>query len=75
MKILREKKGLKVFAKLDFWDLPKENNQQRISEAKVMKNDQKMIEQIKNGDIADIFFHVVEQDDERMIGFIKGTGY
>lgn len=69
------KKWLIVFTKLDFWDLPKNINQLRISEAKVMKNDLELINKIKNWLISDIFFHVVEQWDERMNWFTERTWY
>ncbi len=70
------KDWLKVFTKLDFWDLPKSiTNQQRISEAKVMKNDYRLIEKIQKWEIWDVFFHVVEQWDERMIWFEEVTWY
>lgn len=69
------KKWLIVFTKLDFWDLPKNINQLRVSEAKVMKNDRELINKIKNWLISDIFFHVVEQWDERMNWFTERTWY
>lgn len=75
MKVLRKERKLVVFAKLDFWDLPQGTNQLRISEAKVMKNDIRLIEKIKSWVIADIFFHVVEQDDERMNWFSEVTWF
>jgi len=75
MNSLRAQNWLKVFAKLDFWELPKWINQQRVSEAKVMKNDLLLVQKIKDWEVADVFFHVVEQGDERMDGFKDVTGY
>ena len=46
-----------------------------ISEARLMKHDHRLVDQIKNNMIADEFFHVVEQRDERMAGFTLNTGY
>ena len=34
-----------------------------------LKDDSKTVQLIKNGDLGDVFFHVVEQSDERMGGF------
>jgi len=63
--------GMVVFVKIDFWSSPMNNN--RINEAKSMKDDHKLVEMIKSGEIGDIFFHTVEQDDDRMAGFTKFT--
>lgn len=74
LKLLKKyrKKGLVVFTKIDFWNSPL--SKIRINEAPSLKDEHKKIEQIKNGDLGDIFFHTVEQDDERMNGFQQATG-
>lgn len=68
-------KGLVVFVKLDFWTMPKNTNQERISEAGLMSNNLDLIEKIKSGLLGDIYYHVVEQEDARMDGFSEVTGY
>ncbi len=75
LKKYRKENNLVVFAKLDFWKVPQNTNQARVSEAKGMQPDIIMINKIKDGLIADIFFHVVEKWDERMNGFEEATGY
>ena len=66
-------KGMKVFAKIDFWHSP--INKYRINEAKSLKDDYNTIKLIKDGVFADYFYHVVEQGDLRMDGFKENTGY
>lgn len=65
--------GLKVFTKIDFWNSP--ISRFRINEAKGLKSDPKTVNLIKDGLLGDVYFHVVEQSDERMDGFEKETGY
>lgn len=67
------KKGMKVFVKIDFWNSPIEKG--RINEAKSLKDDITAVNMIKEGLLGDYFYHVVEQNDERMEGFEKVTGY
>lgn len=64
-------KGMKLITKIDFWDSPLK----RMNEAKSLKDDIPTIKLIKAGLLGDAFFHVVEQEDKRMSGFEKGTGY
>jgi hypothetical protein len=64
--------GLCVLVKIDFWDSPL--SALRINEAKSLKDEPKVVEMIANGDLGDAFFHVVEQDDPRMSGFVETTG-
>lgn len=66
-------RGMKVFVKTDFWNSP--INKSRINEAKSLKDDASTVKLIKDGIYGDVFFHVVEQDDERMTGFEEETGY
>lgn len=65
--------GLIVFTKIDFWVSP--ISKLRINEAKGLKSDFRTVNQIKDGLLGDVFFHVVEQSDNRMDGFEKETGY
>jgi glycosyltransferase involved in cell wall biosynthesis len=65
--------GMKVFAKIDFWNSP--IHKSRINEAKSMKDDHFTVKLIKDGLYADYFYHVVEQSDKRMEGFKENTGY
>lgn len=65
-------KGLKVFVKIDFWKSPLDKS--RINEARSMSDEVDKVEMIRNGTLGDYFFHVVEQDDERMRGFELATG-
>jgi hypothetical protein len=66
-------RGMKVFAKIDFWNSP--INKDRINEAKSMKDDSSTVKLIRDGLYADYFYHVVEQGDARMNGFKENTGY
>ena len=66
-------KGMVLFTKIDFWNSPLSSL--RINEAKSLKDDARTVQLIKDGLLGDVFFHVVEQSDERMAGFEKETGY
>lgn len=66
------KNGMVMFTKIDFWNSPM--SIARVNEAKSLKDDLVTVEEIKNGDLGDIFFHVVEQGDPRMDGFKDSTG-
>jgi hypothetical protein len=72
LKKYRDRNGLVVFVKIDFWRSPL--SRVRINEAKSLEDDPKTVRMIKDGVMGDVFFHVVEQDDKRMHGFDKGTG-
>jgi hypothetical protein len=72
LKQYRDRQGLVVFVKIDFWKSPM--SKFRINEAHSLCEDRKTVDKIKEGLLGDVFFHVVEQDDERMDGFEKGTG-
>jgi spore maturation protein CgeB len=73
-KLLNEyrNKGMVLCTKIDFWKSP--FSRSRINEAKSLKDDPKTVQLIKNRDLGDVFFHVVEQSDERMEGFERETG-
>ena len=66
-------KWMKVFVKIDFWNSPFEWT--RINEAWWMKNDKKIVKQIKDWLLGDYFFHVVEQWDLRMNWFSQETWF
>lgn len=65
--------GLVVFTKIDFWSSPM--GKTRINEARSLKNDSQTLKLIRDGLLGDVFHHVVEQEDERMYGFEKGTDH
>lgn len=73
LKKYRTTRGLVVFVKIDFWKSP--ISKFRINEARSLRDDRKTVRMIREGLMGDIFFHVVEQDDERMDGFEKETGH
>jgi len=66
-------KGMVVFTSVGFWKTLSDRN--RINEACGLEDDLETVNLIKNNLLGDIFFNVVEQGDERMIGFEKETGY
>lgn len=66
-------RGLQMFTKIDFWNSPL--SKLRINEAKGLKDDIKTIKLIKNGLLGDIYFHVIDQGDQRMKGFEESTGH
>jgi spore maturation protein CgeB len=72
LKEYRETKNLVMFTKIDFWNSPMK--WYRINEAKSLKFEKKKIEMIKTGLLGDVFYHVVEQNDQRMRGFKEATG-
>ena len=75
LKILKKyrEQWMKVFVKIDFWNSPFEWI--RINEAWWMKDDKKLIKQIKDWMLWDCFFHVVEQWDPRMEWFTQETWF
>lgn len=75
LKRWREKHGLILLTKIDFWDSPL--NKSRINEAPSMKDDKEAKRLIKAGLLGDYYFHVTGQNDKRMDGFSKfaGQGY
>jgi len=64
--------GMVMFTKIDFWNSPL--SRFRINEAKSLSKEKEKVRMIKNGLLGDIFFHAVEQDDERIKGFEEETG-
>lgn len=64
-------RGMTLITKIDFWNSPLEG---RINEAKSLKLDTEALRMIRVGRLGDVFFHVVEQDDPRMDGFVDQTG-
>lgn len=67
------KEGVRVFCQLDAWRSP--FSATRINEARSLSDDKATVELIGTGRLADFFYQVMEQDDERMSGFAESTGY
>lgn len=61
--------GLFVLTKIDFWDSP--IGRFRINEAVSLSKDNGALRLIRKHLLGDAYFHVVENDDERMLGFHK----
>jgi hypothetical protein len=64
--------GMFTLVKIDFWESPL--SRLRINEASSLKNDKSLLKLIESNQYGDAYFHVVEQDDLRMLGFKKNTG-
>ncbi len=75
LKKWRQKNGLVLLTKIDFWNSPLNKN--RINEAPSMNSDTTAKSLIKKGLLGDFYFHVTSQNDQRMKGFSKfaGTNY
>jgi spore maturation protein CgeB len=61
-----------TLVKVDFWHSPMSNF--RINEAPSLKNDKEFLELAQQDLYGDAYFHVVEQDDARMDGFMTAIG-
>lgn len=59
--------GMRLVCKIDFWNSPIDSK--RVNEAKSMSLDNNVKALIKKGLLGDHYYHVVEQGDERMVGF------
>ncbi len=68
----REATGMIMATKVDFWR--SQFGRFRINEAKSLSNEREKTELIRVGLLGDIFFHVAEQGDPRMEGFVPATG-
>lgn len=66
------KEGMFVLAKVDFWRSPM--SKWRINEAASMEGDLQLRALMDGDQLADAYFHVVEQGDARMDGFSSGVG-
>jgi spore maturation protein CgeB len=66
------KEGMFVLAKVDFWRSP--IAKWRINEAISMEADLQLRYLMDSDKLADAYFHVVEQGDARMEGFLSGVG-
>jgi len=64
-------RGMTLITKIDFWNSPLHA---RINEAKSLKHDTEALALIRAGRLGDVYFHVVEQDDPRMDGFVDQAG-
>src|SRR5579864_8505858 len=67
LKTYRDKHGLTLLTKIDFWDSPLNKN--RINEAPSMKDDKEVKKLIKSGLLGDYYFSTTSQHDARMDGF------
>lgn len=68
-----KKKGMKVFINTPFWNSPL--SKLRINETSSLSSSKNFINLIKSGDYGDVYYNVCEQNDSRMEGFEKATGY
>src|SRR5207248_2829489 len=68
----RQKHGLVLLSKIDFWDSPLNKN--RINEAPSIKDEKKAKRIIKAGLLGDYYFHPAAQSDQRMAGFSQFAG-
>lgn len=66
------KEGMFVLTKVDFWRSPM--SKWRINEAASMESDTQLRTLMDNDQLADAYFHVVEQGDGRMDGFSSAVG-
>lgn len=66
------KRGMKVFVNMPVWKAPKE--MKRINESSGVSSYPDLV-QLVNGDrLGDMYFSVLEPEDERMNGFYRNTG-
>lgn len=68
-----KKRGMKVFINVPFWVSPMSKT--RINETPSLSTNQNFINLIKSGNYGDVYYNVCEQNDPRMGGFEKVTGY
>jgi len=66
------KEGVFVLAKVDFWRSPM--SKWRINEAASMEGDLQLRTLMDSDQLADAYYHVVEQGDARMDGFSSSVG-
>ncbi len=65
--------GAKIFVNIPFWKSPM--SKLRINEAQSISDNYDYIKFIKSGDFGDVYYNICEQNDPRMDGFEKHTGY
>lgn len=68
-----KKKGLKIFVHTPFWKSPM--SKLRINEVPSLSKNKDWVNLIKSGNYGDVYYNICEQDDPRMTGFTKTTGY
>ncbi len=66
------KEGMFVIAKVDFWRSPM--SKWRINEAASIEGDFQLRTLMDSDQLADAYYHVVEQGDARMDGFSSSVG-
>ena len=69
---LAKKNGAKIMFSMAFWTSPLSKT--RINENSSLSSDKYLLDIIKSG-LGDVYYNVCEQNDERMAGFEKTTGY
>lgn len=69
----QKKRGMKVFVNVPFWHTP--FSKLRINETLGLSSNKEYIKLIKSGKFGDVYYNVCEQNDPRMDGFEKITGY
>lgn len=68
-----KEQGMKVFVSMPLWNSP--SSKLRINETSSLSQNTEHINLIKSGEFGDVYYNVCEQNDERMNGFEKITGY
>lgn len=68
-----KKKGLKIFVHTPFWRSPM--SKLRINEVPSLSENKDWVNLIKSGNYGDVYYNICEQEDPRMTGFTKITGY
>lgn len=69
----QKKKGMKVFVNTPFWKAVFAKT--RISEVRGLVDNKEYINLITSGDFGDVYYSCCEQEDPRMDGFERTTGY
>ncbi len=69
----QKSKGTKVFVSMPLWISPMASS--RINETPGMSTKSEWIDLIKSDNFGDVYFNAIEENDERMQGFEKTTGY
>lgn len=68
-----KKRGMKVFTIIPFWKSPMSSL--RINETPSVSQNKEWVRLIQSGAFGDIYYNICEQDDPRMEGFEKTTGF
>lgn len=68
-----KKRGTKVFVNVPFWNSPM--SRFRINEVQSLSSNKEWVKLISSNSFGDVYFNICEQNDEKMHGFEKTTGY